>query len=312
MSEKDKHVISFIGIGAQKSGTTWLSERLSELPGVSTPPIKELHYFDRDESYPSINALAEKNPTKRMRGLLRRSRALDRVINRLKGLTLRKALFLRRWYFCKVNDKWYLGLFKTLRGIRGEITPAYSILKPEDIRRMFTLAPHARIIFILRNPIDRAWSHYRHVNKTNRKFKFKDEPVQNVIKFMDSNRQHLRNNYIRTIDEFAKIYPKKQILVCFYDSITDHPKKLLAEVTNFIGADSKHIDSHCNLNARANVSPNYQMPDIVRNHLKMKYKDMMETLSIRYGGYCTKWYAETYPEEDVSADNLGYGATVDL
>jgi hypothetical protein len=36
----------FIGIGAQKAGTTWLYRNLQEHPEVWLPPEKELHYFD--------------------------------------------------------------------------------------------------------------------------------------------------------------------------------------------------------------------------------------------------------------------------
>ena len=38
--------IDFLGIGAQKSGTTWLSEHLKPHPGVFIPEVKELHYWD--------------------------------------------------------------------------------------------------------------------------------------------------------------------------------------------------------------------------------------------------------------------------
>ena len=37
---------TFICIGAQKAGTTWLYENLSRHPDVVMPPMKEIHYFD--------------------------------------------------------------------------------------------------------------------------------------------------------------------------------------------------------------------------------------------------------------------------
>lgn len=40
--------IDFLIIGAQKSGTTWLSGCLKEHPGVYIPDIKEVHYFDNN------------------------------------------------------------------------------------------------------------------------------------------------------------------------------------------------------------------------------------------------------------------------
>lgn len=38
----------FLGIGAQKSGTTWLYENLKRHPGIGFPADKEIHFWDRD------------------------------------------------------------------------------------------------------------------------------------------------------------------------------------------------------------------------------------------------------------------------
>jgi hypothetical protein len=37
----------FIGIGAQKAGTTWLYKMLAQNPSIWLPPFKEVHFFDR-------------------------------------------------------------------------------------------------------------------------------------------------------------------------------------------------------------------------------------------------------------------------
>ena len=37
---------NFLGIGAQKSGTTWLHANLSQHPQIWMPPVKEIHYLD--------------------------------------------------------------------------------------------------------------------------------------------------------------------------------------------------------------------------------------------------------------------------
>ena len=58
--------IHFIGIGAQKSGTTWIDKQLRKIPEFDLPPIKEIHYFDRSEIYPSSNRFTEKYFWKRI------------------------------------------------------------------------------------------------------------------------------------------------------------------------------------------------------------------------------------------------------
>ena len=50
--------IDFLGIGVQKSATSWLFKNLKNHPDIWMPPRKELHYFDRDLKYPSPDFLA--------------------------------------------------------------------------------------------------------------------------------------------------------------------------------------------------------------------------------------------------------------
>ena len=99
----------FLGIGAQKSGTSWLYENLKLHPEIYVSEQKELHYFDK-----------------------------------------------------KLNDSLfsYSGNFKNGLGkVKGEITPAYSILQIEKICLIKKLMPRVKLILLLRNPIERAWSH---------------------------------------------------------------------------------------------------------------------------------------------------------
>lgn len=46
----------FLGIGAQKAGTTWLAQQLSRHPALFLPEVKELHHFDRDHAHADLGA----------------------------------------------------------------------------------------------------------------------------------------------------------------------------------------------------------------------------------------------------------------
>ena len=52
--------LDFVGVGAARSGTTWLARCLAEHPQVWVPPVKELHYFDNDTVYePTLAELSQ-------------------------------------------------------------------------------------------------------------------------------------------------------------------------------------------------------------------------------------------------------------
>ncbi|MFB6271692.1 MAG: hypothetical protein ABEL51_02235 [Salinibacter sp.] len=64
-----------------------------------------------------------------------------------------------RYYLGFYDDDWYLSLFD-LPGaeekLTGEITPSYTLLKTDDVRRIHTVTPNTKILLFLRNPIERA------------------------------------------------------------------------------------------------------------------------------------------------------------
>jgi hypothetical protein len=119
MSEEIK--IDFIGIGAEKSGTTWLADMLKQHPQIFFPVNKELHYFNRKfVEDPSVDNLNYDKPL-----------------------------------------SWYLDFFKGAKAsqIKGEITPTYlwDANAPERIKQVFSTV---KLIAILRDPAERAFSQY--------------------------------------------------------------------------------------------------------------------------------------------------------
>ncbi len=292
---KDK--INFIGIGAQKAGTSWLFTNLLKLPDFSLLYIKELHYFDRSTGYPSPNDLAKTRLVDRVFNYKWTAKAFIKITHLLIKGKFNEARWYYKWYFSTYNDEWYLSLFTSKPFISGEISPSYAILKIEDIRRMHKLAPNAKLIMLLRNPIERAWSHYRYLNGTSESFRKKNTAISDIIHFMDSDRQELRSDYMTTIHNYCQVYDKDQIMIGFYDAILENPSKLLHQVVDFIGGNPNNINHDGELLKKVNVSQKAECPPEVLIHLKEKYKPQIESLAKQYGGYFSKWYSDYYGSE---------------
>ena len=158
-----------------------------------------------------------------------------------------KARFLwdLRFLFGCYNDDWYISLFKESAGkLCGEITPDYSILDKVDIQKVHTLLPNIKIILILRNPIDRAWSHVRHAWKMhpqNTPWNIDNFPstssISKIIKFINSPAQDLRSNYLRTINNWRDYFSPDQIFIGFYEDIIKNPTDLLNKICQFLEID---------------------------------------------------------------------------
>ena len=289
-----KKKVDFIGIGAQKSGTTWLFNCLNQIDQFTLPPQKEFHYFSKNPKYPSPNHLSSfwSQTFHHKKSFLKKLLKKPSFWN---GKNFYLSSFFLKKLFLEKNDKWYLSNFENLNGFTGEITPAYSMLDEKDIKHMYELLPDVKLIFLVRNPIDRAWSAYKSIHKKELT-KSSSLDNQKIIKYMKENGQILRSNYMRTIDLYSKSFQDNQILVCFFDAITNHPELLIKDIADHICGKDKIIINHLNFNKKVNPSIKIDMPEEVHNYLKLFYHDQIKELSETYGGYFSKWYEEKYNE----------------
>ena len=305
-----RHFPNFYGIGVQKAGTSWLFANLNKLPEFDLLPIKEIHYFDNSIAYPSRSELTQTQLIKRIKD---RKWLAQAFANTLKGKNLQLKLFYFKWYFSNYNDNWYHSLFKNTKGITGEITPSYSFLEVEDIKKMYAINPQAKLILMLRNPIERAWSQYRFQTRHQKNFDFEQVNIEDIIAFINKKSQLLRSDYLTTIKNYTSVFPKEQIRIGFFDAIKDNPTKLLTEIVNFIGleVDAKYISDHCDFAIKENVSKSIDCPENVLNHLKDVYYDSIIQLANTYGSYCNQWLSY-YPEAESSINNKDLAVTVAL
>lgn len=284
--------IHFIGIGAQKSGTTWIDKQLRKIPEFDLPPIKEIHYFDRSEIYPSSNRFTEKYFWKRIisRGYIKK--IIKLFYTYFLERDFKKFNFNRKILFLNYNINFYKSLFNDQDGFTGEITPSYAFLNTKDIKEIFNLSPDLKLILILRNPVDRAWSHFRYSLRN--KNPIPEITNSKIIEFINSDAQLIRGNYIKTINNYLSVFDKKQLLICFYDAISDNPKLLLKNIVKHICGNKKVSFDNIDYKIKVNISKKINFTDEINDYLKKMYHDEIKELSENYGGYFTKWYEETY------------------
>ena len=140
----------FVCIGAQKAGTSWFDTMLRQHPGVFLPPMKEVHFFDFIY-VPEHRPWVRTSFNKHMHRHRQRGQALAAYFDRLVAMPRRQ-------------DAWYRAIFDhpdAAGRVTGEVTPAYSLLPAAGVERVRTINPAMKVIFILRDPVDRALSQLR-------------------------------------------------------------------------------------------------------------------------------------------------------
>jgi hypothetical protein len=133
------------------------------------------------------------------------------------------------------NLGWYQGLFSRSGRVKGEASTSYT--KHPAIsgvpRRIQSLLPRARLIYLVRDPIERLISHYHHQLLD----RYDSRPIDEVI--FDPRKQHLINcsRYFFQLQQYLPYFPREQILVVVSERLGTEPLAVMREVFEFIGVD---------------------------------------------------------------------------
>lgn len=180
--------------------------------------------------------------------------------------------------FGDINDQWYVSLFEDAEeGVPcGEITPAYSMLNVADIQNVYRINPDIKIIFQIRNPIDRAWSGLLQSLKRNGCTVDQIEDGE-IRQDLTSSSSTARGDYLAVIDNWSCVFPESQIIVIYYDDIQQYPEKVMRKIVKFIEADDYPILGS-GLYKKFNSSFNESLPAPYRSLLRELYADQLKLL----------------------------------
>jgi len=147
----------FLCVGAQKTATSWLSVVLGRTPGVFMPLVKESHYFRETSARPSPWAGDQR------RKQAAELSAIDCARSRLHAHHRQAAQQLEHFSATCVDDDWYRGIFAFAEPgeVCGEACPSNFGLPADDIDRVMRFNPEMKIILVVRDPVERVWSHLR-------------------------------------------------------------------------------------------------------------------------------------------------------
>lgn len=272
----------FFGIGTEKSGTTWLWRMFQKHPDIGVPAHKELRYFGdlnfTPTSLPNMQATDVK---------LHAFKALRLFLGNPSSIPNNKA-FLERLaidirLLCN-TDASYLSIFGQMTElVVGEISPQYCTMRPHNIRKMHKLAPNAKIIFLIRDPVDRAISGAKMKAHKNGQALTDDAILTNA--FHD---RHLNlSRYADKITQFESIFGDN-ILIGFYDEITTAPLKLLNRICTFLGVPY-HPDIFATADQKYNVGMDFNVSPHVYQALYKELAGEYDLLEQRFPKIVDTW-----------------------
>jgi len=123
----------------------------------------------------------------------------------------------------------------------GEATPAY--LYFEHIPKLIKeTVPNVKLIAILRNPVDRAYSHYLNIQARMRSNN-KDAMISFEEKLSNTPRLIEEGFYYDMLSRYFELFPASQICILISEEVFSEPKSYLKKVYNYLGVE-EHYNSH--------------------------------------------------------------------
>lgn len=154
---------TLICVGATKAGTSWLYDHLAGHPDCHLRHVKELHYFDPPESGLSrMQARSNAAEITRLTGLLPQAEPARAAHLR------RRIADMQAWNAVLDGGsddldayRGYLTDGMTTQRLVADVTPSYALLPLAGLRRLAEAAADVRVLYLMRDPVARLWSHVR-------------------------------------------------------------------------------------------------------------------------------------------------------
>ena len=216
---------NFLIIGAAKAGTTALYYYLKQHPQIFMSPVKEPNFFALEGRKPNFLGPGD-----------------NEAINR----------------FSITNIEAYQALFEGAENALavGEASPLY-LYSPDAPKRIRRYIPHAKLIVILRNPVERAYSHFLHFVRDGR------EPHTNFRRALIEEEKRMRKHwewawyykavgfYFIQLRRYYELFDPKQIQVYLYEDFEEKPMELLRDIFHFLEVNEEYMPD---ITLRFNVS----------------------------------------------------------
>lgn len=206
---------NFLVIGAAKSGTTALYKYLGQHPEIYMSPYKEPHFFAFEGE-----SLDFRGP---------RDRAMMRYMT--------------------VNDPdKYRALFNgaTTEKAIGEASPMYLYL-PGTAERIKRHIPDAKLIVVLRNPADRAYSNFLHMVRDDREQQAEfsdalDDEERRIAENWYASWHYKRMGfYYEQLKHYYEIFDRAQIKVYLHEDLNFDTVDTLQDVFRSLGVDDSFV-----------------------------------------------------------------------
>ena len=261
----------FLCIGAQKGGTSWLYQHLAGHPDFWMPPLKELHYFNELSRIPPVGSARARNY---------RDHSFLESIKRLSARS-----------YIDLED--YARLFAPKGSLlSGDITPAYSMLNDEIIERIVSHFPNLKVIFLARDPVERAWSQLSMGVRLRNIRPFDATNIDEVIRNLLHPGVLLRSHPSKIVARWKRYVHPDLFRTYFFDDLQRNPAELRRSILLFLDADPNKPSGRLKADHNSDAArEKLRLTAKLRSRIAQFFEQELKACAAELGGPAREWPA---------------------
>lgn len=184
------------------------------------------------------------------------------------------------WYLDHFRDRWPRWAYKQARTlarfgtlyrprIRGEATASYAAMDRDLIEEIAVLRPDVKVLMMVRNPVERAWSHAKKDLSRNRGREAGEITDAEWQAFFRDPYQVRCARYEENIANWRACLGRENVFLGTFEEVKQNPAQLLGRVTRFLGVsdDARYVDPEL-LASQVNPTGRSEVPDRFRGWLE--------------------------------------------
>jgi hypothetical protein len=266
----------FLSVGAMKAGTTWLYENIKNHSDLLFSEEKEIHFW--------ANRVGIEDQLSAENRIIKFKMVAADILNG-NSAYISQNIDKLRWYLNYADGdaasiEWYLKLFPNRVEAKYicDFSNLYAQMEREQWTDLNNTFKDKKVIYTLRDPIKRIWSHY----KFHLKFIGSEDEVYNhgfdgfksllEEDYFWSNAQY-QENYNNLISSFGA----ENVKILYFEDFRSNPQLMLDEVCDFLSIKKLQVNKELS-SEKINSTKEFKMPEQWREYVLEKLSDEIKQL----------------------------------
>lgn len=260
----------FLSVGAMKAGTTWLFEQLRDHPDIYFTPEKEIHYFtDMAGIDPQLSHVSRVN---KLQAFLKyySGDSIQHLCDNLENVSWFSDYAQKE----DIDDNWYKNLFRFNPGKKycADFSNIYCQMSSAHWARAYGVTDRLKVIYTLRDPLSRIWSHYKfHMKWTGHEDEVISMGFENFKFILNEPWFWVNAEYARNYTSLLQGLRKDDLLVLYFEDFRLNPQHELDRVQEFLEISKIEIPED-KLKAKVNDTKEFRFPEEWKGYALNKLK----------------------------------------